>query len=150
MRMMARDKNRPTPTPTVRIRTVGLTTALICPASTERSGSATVMSTPIRKQTQTRTASFLDLIRPSPTWRPMGVMARSAPRLNRPMPSTSSSAQSTNTARVAQVSGASGVKEITSTMTATGSTDTSASQSLCIRAFFISSLPTGWIISNSV
>ena len=44
MRTTASTRKRPTPTPTVVINASGLTTSLICPASTERSGSATVIS----------------------------------------------------------------------------------------------------------
>ena len=57
-----------------------------CPASTCKSGSAMVISTPSTKQTPSSSPSFFCLDRPEPTWVPMGVMARSAPMLNRPMP----------------------------------------------------------------
>ena len=141
MRTTAITRNSPTPNPTVTVRSVGLTTALICPANTERSGSATVMSTPIRKQTTTRIASRFDLVRPSPMCRPMGVMARSAPRLKRPIPSASITAQTANTARSSQDRGARGVKETTSTRAATGMTETMASQSFASNAFLISLSP---------
>ena len=73
--MTATSRNRPTPRPTAAMSTVPFMTALTWPARTERSGSATVMRTPITKQTPSRTPSFLDLVRPSPMCCPIGVIA---------------------------------------------------------------------------
>ena len=137
IRTMARTRNSPTPTPTVKIRSQGLMTAFTCPASTERSGSATVMSTPRKKQTQTSTPIRRDLVRPSPTWRPIGLIARSAPRLKSPIPAANRRAQARKTVRSSHVSGARGVNETKRTIPATGTTDMNASQSLDSNAFFM-------------
>ena len=101
-----------------------------CPARTERSGSATVISRPIRKQTISRMLAFLLLVRPSPMNLPIGVMARSAPRLNIPIPTMSRKAEMPKTVISRPVRVTSGVRERISTMIPTGRTEVSASFSL--------------------
>ena len=58
----------------------------MCIRDSWRSGSDTVTMTPIRKPTAATTQSFLERVMAAPTRSPMGVMAVSAPRENRPMP----------------------------------------------------------------
>ncbi len=128
-------KNIPTPTPTVTIRTVLFITALTCPARTERSGSATVISKPIRKHTDMRISNFFDLVSPEPTCSPIGVIARSAPRLKRPMPIMSITADTAKAAVSVPFKSISGVKDIISTINATGKTEIDDSLSLSNRAF---------------
>ena len=82
---MAITKKTPTPTATAPT-SVALGTPGTCWASTWRSGSDTVTMTPIRKPTAATTQSFLERVMAAPTRSPMGVMAVSAPRENRPMP----------------------------------------------------------------
>ena len=54
------------------------------------------MSSPSTKHTDNSSPSFLWRDRPEPICVPIGVIARSAPRLNRPMPSTSATAPMVN------------------------------------------------------
>ena len=124
-----RNRNRPTPRPTVKISSVPFITALTCSASTDRSGSATVISTPIRKQTDSRMPSFLDLVSPSPMYCPIGVMAMSAPRLKRLMPTISRTAATPNTASSVREISTQGVMESTKTSAVTGITEISDSLS---------------------
>ncbi len=125
----AMSRNKPTPTPTVTINRVPFITPLTCSASTDRSGSATVISTPIKKQTIRSTAILRDLVRPPPICSPMGVIARSAPRLKSPMPSMRKTAHTQNAPSSAPVKLTSGVAARISTTTVTGSTDINASRS---------------------
>ena len=92
IRRIATIRNVPTPIPTAYTRTVPFITALTCLASTCRSGSAMVISIPSTKQTISSSDSFFCLDRPAPTWAPIGVIATSAPRLKRPMPTTNNTA----------------------------------------------------------
>ena len=94
----------------------------------------------MRKQMSTRTPSRPDFVTPSPMCRPIGDMAISAPRLNSPIPITRKTEQIMKTIRSSQVSGASGVKEITSTSAITGMTDINASHSFENKAFLTKSL----------
>ena len=68
---------------------------------------------------------------------PMGVMARSAPRLNRAMPIMSATAEIEKAAISVPVRLAAGVNEIISTITATGATETTASLSLESKILYI-------------
>ena len=74
-------------------------------ASTVRSGSATVTSTPTRKNT----AAIRDtrLLRASfrPNASPMGIMAMSAPKVIRPIPTTRSTAPAKNSSNVSRGTG---------------------------------------------
>ena len=65
MRTMQSIRKIPTPTETVRIRTV-LSISGTLPASTCRSGSATVMATPSRKLTTKISHSLRDLVSLAP------------------------------------------------------------------------------------
>ena len=121
--IMAMTRNSPTPTPTVAMRRVEFITASTCPARTERSGSAIVISTPMTKHTESSTMSFLDFVRPEPTCSPIGVIARSAPRLKSPIPRMRNTADMPKTALSIPLSGARGVNERMSTMTVIGKTD---------------------------
>ena len=131
MRSKAITRNAPTPTATAPTRTA-LGTLGTCSASTWRSGSDTVMITPIRKLTDTTTHSFRDLVIWAPTRSPMGVMAVSAPSVNSPMPTISSTAPIKNASRMSVGTGAI-VKHSSSTMAVMGSTDASASRTFSPR-----------------
>ena len=103
-------RKRPTPRPTVTISSVPFIIELTCSARTERSGSAMVINRPITKLTISRMLFFRLLVRPSPMNWPIGVMARSAPRLNRAMPAISNSAEMPNTVSSRPVRSIKGVK----------------------------------------
>ena len=98
-------------------------------ASTVRSGSATVMSIPIAKHTPSSSERLLSLVRPEPMCSPMGVMARSAPRLNSAIPKIRNTAEMRNTTISAVVKLISGVRFRTNTRATIGSTDTRDSRS---------------------
>ena len=104
------NRKSPTPPPTVKISALPFITLATCFASTERSGSATVMSTPIAKQTGKSSFNFLDLVRPVPICSPIGVMARSAPRLKSAIPIIKRTADTTKTTNSVLVKSTSGVK----------------------------------------
>ena len=80
---MATTRKTPTPIATATIRTI-LGMPGTCSASTWRSGSDMVMKMPTSR-----------LTRMIPTWLPIGVMARSVPRVKSPIPKISRSAPST-------------------------------------------------------
>ena len=131
--IMERARNPPTPTPMVAIRRVGSTAARTCSASTDRSGSATVMSTPITKHTETSNCRRRDFARPEPTCSPIGVMARSAPRLKSPIPPIRNTAQMPKTISCLGENWTSGVKDTASTISVTGKTEAKASRNLSQR-----------------
>ena len=93
----------------------------VCPARTDRSGSAMVMITPIIKQEMAIMPSLFDLASRAPTFSPMGIMAISAPRVKKPMPMMSRNAPIRNS-----IIGARGIGVIvlhnSSTMAVMGST----------------------------
>ena len=126
---IATSKNAPTPTPTNTISAVLLIISLTCPASTERSGSATVTSTPSANETSKSNHTLPDLESPEPTCVPIGVIAMSAPRLNSPIPSTSNSEQTRNVVSSAPERFRNGVKFNSTTKKLTGRTQVSASRS---------------------
>ena len=128
-------RNNPTPTPTVTISSVPFITALTCPARTARSGSATVISNPITKLMDSRMPIFLDLVRPSPMYCPIGVIAISAPRLNRLMPTISRAAAPAKTASSCLVISTQGVTASRKTSRLTGTTEISDSRSFSRRDF---------------
>ena len=133
----------PTPAPTVTMSSVlpvspppGIM-SFTWLASTVRSGSAMVIKSPIIKHTPISIHSFLDLVRPEPICSPMGVIARSAPRLKRAMPAMSTIAEIIKAAVSVAVRLTAGVSEIIMTMSVTGATEVTASFSfesriLCI------------------
>lgn len=124
---------RKTPTPTATAPTsVALGTPGTCWASTWRSGSDTVTMTPIRKPTAATTQSFLERVMAAPTRSPMGVMAVSAPRENRPMPRITITAPIRKASSVSVGMGAT-VKLRISTITVMGTTEAKASRSFSQR-----------------
>ena len=134
---IARSKKIPTPTPIVEINKIGRTAFFTCSASTDKSGSATVMSTPITKQTDTRSNRRRDLVRPAPTYVPIGVIARSAPRLKRPIPIIKKIALTVKTICSFSEKVTSGVCETTSTISVMGKTEAKASFNFSKRIFCI-------------
>ena len=121
MRTWATTRKKPTPTATARIR-VMLGTEGSCSASTCRSGSAMVMTTPRIKHTSRGRAIRRLLLISTPMPSPMGIMDMSTPRVNSPMPRISRMAPNTNMIMAPSVSGAM-VTLMTSTMAVMGSTD---------------------------
>ena len=85
---MASARNSPTPTATVIISTMFGTDGT-CPARTCRSGSDTVMMTPMRNPVSRTVSSFFILEICTPTPSPSGVIAISAPSWKKPMPTIS-------------------------------------------------------------
>ena len=85
---MASARNSPTPTATVMINTMFGTDGT-CPARTCRSGSDTVMMTPMRNPVSRTVSSFFILEICTPTPSPSGVIAISAPSWKKPMPTIS-------------------------------------------------------------
>ena len=131
--IIERAKNPPTPIPMVVISIIGSTAFLTCSASTDKSGSATVMRTPITKHTETSSCRRRDFARPEPTCSPIGVMARSAPRLKSPIPPIRNTAQMPKTISCLGVSWTSGVNDTASTISVTGKTEANASRNLSQR-----------------
>ena len=86
-RMRSRAMTRKTPTPSA---TDQMMTLLgmdgTCSASTWRSGSATVMSTPMRKLSSTMTEILREEVISLPTYSPRGIMDISEPMVKRAMP----------------------------------------------------------------
>ena len=141
----------PTPKPTVIINShlpalppPGIM-SFTCSASTERSGSAIVMSKPITKHTEISIITFFDLVRPVPTCPPIGVIARSAPRLNSAMPNISPAAEMQKATVSVTERLTRGVKDIISTITVTGRTETTASFNLESKILNITYLPGGGV-----
>ena len=121
IRTCASTRKKPTPTATARIK-VMLGTEGNCSASTCRSGSATVTTTPSTKHISRGTPTRLALLICTPMPSPIGIMDMSTPRVNSPIPKTSSSAPNRNSTMVPGVSGAT-VMLMISTMAVMGSTD---------------------------
>ena len=82
-----------------------------------------------------RSGRLPDLVRPEPICSPIGVMARSAPRLKSAMPIISTRDETRNTISSVFVRLTSGVKYSIATISDTGRTDISASRSLTPSAF---------------
>ena len=95
MRSSATIRNSPTPMATAIISTM-LGTPGTCSASTCRSGSATVISIPSMKPTSATSHILRERVSALPTYSPIGVMAMSVPRVNSPIPITSSIAPNIN------------------------------------------------------
>ena len=96
-----------------------------------------VIKSPIIKHTPISIHSFLDLVRPEPICSPMGVIARSAPRLKRAMPAMRAIAEIIKAAVSVAVRLTAGVSEIIMTMSVTGATEVTASFSFESRIFNI-------------
>ena len=112
---------KPTPMPTAARSTV-LSMLGTVSASTCRSGSATVTATPRAKATSRITGSLPIFVRAVPILLPIMVMDRSAPRENRPSPTTIISAP---TKKVSSSVGCIGTKNrhSTATMAMIGNTE---------------------------
>ena len=134
---IASTKKMPTPTPIVEINSSGCTAFLTCSASTDKSGSATVMSTPITKHTDTSSKSLRDLVSPAPTYAPIGVMARSAPKLKSPIPTIKKTALIVKTTSSFSEKVTSGVYETNNTISVIGNTEAKASLNFSKRIFCI-------------
>ena len=113
--------------PTVYTRASRFITALTVSASTCRSGSATVIRTPSTKLTKSNNHSFFCRERPAPTWVPIGVIARSAPMLNIPIPKISSTALMEKVISSTAEKLNHGSKDMAYTIKVIGSADRSAS-----------------------
>ena len=118
---MATTRNRPTPAATHRMR-VRLGTPGICSASTVRSGSAMVMSTPSTKQHARDRGSRRLLFICTPMPAPSGSMDMPEPRVNRLMPPTSKRQPNKNST-MSPASMGQTVTDNASTMPAMGSTE---------------------------
>ena len=127
-RIRSRAMTRKTPTPRATDQMITLfSIAGTWPARTCRSGSATVMMTPMRKLMPTMTHTFLERVISLPTASPRGIMDISDPRENRPMPTISSRLPIRN-AIIALLDTGVTVKHSSSTMAVMGSTEVSDSR----------------------
>ena len=86
MRRTPTTKKIPTPMPMVQTMTVSSTP--IWPLKTERSGSATVTSTPRMKVMAMTKKKFFFCMRDPPIWTPISLMDCSVPTLNKVIPTT--------------------------------------------------------------
>ena len=91
---------------------------------------------PISKLTHTTTHSFRDLVICAPTRSPMGSMAVSAPRVNKPIPTISSTAPTKNASSTSVGTGAA-VKHKISTIRVIGTTEASASLTFSPNIVFV-------------
>ena len=134
IRAMAIAINVPTPNATARINTMfGM--AGTCSARTTRSGSANVMMMPKINPMISGSANRFDLLSSIPIPSPMGVMATSAPNVNKPMPTTNKIAPNRNNTKVPGVIGVKVILNI-STIAVIGRTDASDSKIFSINCFF--------------
>ena len=122
----ATTRNRPTPIATATISTI-LGTPGTCSASTCRSGSDSVINMPTTKPISAMNQSLRERVMALPTCWPMGVIARSVPSVNRPMPSISSAAPITNPMSASLETGTT-AKHNKNTSPVIGRTDVSASR----------------------
>ena len=136
MRRNDTTKKNPTPAATVKMSTRS-GTAGVWRASTCRSGSATVMITPITKQAATMSHSLFERVSCVPTCSPMGIMAMSAPSVKKPMPRMSSAAPARNSISVESSMGTT-VMPSASTIRVIGMTALSDSWILSFSFLFIS------------
>ena len=128
-------RQKATPAPTANTRALPFMTDDVCDASTDRSGSATVMSRPSTKQAPKRSVTFPVFVRPDPTRSPIGIIDMSAPRLKTAMPTIMSSVHTQKITAVRTSMPAPGTSETASTAAETGSTENTAS-----RVFFRSDI----------
>ena len=131
IRSMATTRKKPTPTATARIN-VMLGMPGTCSAKTWRSGSDMVMKIPTSRLTSTIIHTLRDLVTAEPTWFPMGVMARSVPRVKSPIPRISITAPRTKPISRSLGTGEM-VKHSKKTIPVTGSTEEMDSFSFSIR-----------------
>ncbi len=144
IRRNARVRKIPTPTPTDHIM-ICVSTMGVCSARTFRSGSATVTSTPIRKQTGRIKAIFLDFVRRAPIFSPMIIIDVSAPSVNIPMPTMSKIVPTKKEKNISPLSGTT-VTDSKKTTAATGSTAPKDSFIFSIRFFCINRLLSSFIL----
>ena len=119
-------RKNPTPTPTVTSKTVLLICGTVC-ASTWRSGSAIVTAKPRMKLTIIISGRERDFVIAVPSFEPIGVIEVSAPRENRPMPTTTKIAP-TRKLRNKSVSIGETLKHSSTTMTNIGRTESADSR----------------------
>ena len=117
------NKNMPTPNPTKNISRPDGITSLTCVANTVKSGSAIVIKSPKAKHTTNKSVSFFDLVKPEPIWEPIGVIARSAPKLNKPIPNINKQAEIEKTTISLKVKLTRGVKFNKITINVIGNTE---------------------------
>ena len=122
---MLTTRNSPTPTETVMMSTV-VSMCGTLPASTVRSGSATVMATPRTKLSERMSGRLRVLVIFAPRWLPMGVMEESDPRVKRPMPAMSITEPSTK-ASIRSAETGTRNRQSTATMRMMGSVEATAS-----------------------
>ena len=118
--------NTPTPTATASIIVI-LGMPVSCVASTVRSGSAIVTSTPRIKHRSTGISLCRDFAIDEPMPSPMGIIDMSTPKVNSAMPRMSSSAPNMNSTTGPGSSGTNVIDRI-STITVIGSTEENASE----------------------
>ena len=139
IRTIASARNSPTPIATVKISTI-LGTEGTCPANTCRSGSDTVIITPIKKPVSSTVSSFCILEICTPTPSPMGVIAISAPSWKNPIPIISINAPVRN---ITTLPSSIGIKNMLSISTIPVIGNTAASDSLIFSfSFTFNSTPT--------
>ena len=119
----------------------GLITDDTWSASTVRSGSAIVINKPNAKHTTTSSKMFFDFVNPEPTYSPIGVIARSAPKLNRPIPKINITDEIIKTIISLLLKLIKGVKFKSITINVTGITETNASFTFNKNWLFIDSPP---------
>ena len=100
-----------------------------------------IINKPNIKQTETNKIIFLDLVNPEPTCSPIGVIAISAPKLNKPIPKIKRTADTANTIISLVEKSTNGVKFKMITIKVTGKTETNASLILTKSCLFILSPP---------
>ena len=125
IRTMLSIRKRPTPTDTTMISTEDWMPGTL-PASTCRSGSATVMAMPRRKLTERISFRLRDRVSCAPMWEPICVMDSSEPTVKSPMPRIRKRAPITK-ASIRSVSIGTQIRQSTATMVMMGSTEAQAS-----------------------
>jgi hypothetical protein len=91
---------------------------------------------PIARHTESRSIMLFDFVRPEPMCSPIGVIARSAPRLKRPIPSIRKIVDTKNIPISAIEKFISGVKFSKKTIAVTGKTEIRASIIFLNNIFF--------------
>ena len=102
-----------------------------------------VTQTPITKHTDKSNLNLPFLGKPEPICSPIGVIAKSAPKLKRAMPKINATAQTANATVSVVVRDTNGVKLNAKTITAMGKTETADSLILCHTLLLV-------IISNHI
>lgn len=131
MRSKAITKNAPTPTATNIMSTL-LGIVGTCEAKTVKSGSATVINTPIKNAVIINKSSLREDVSLEPNRSPIVIIDISAPTVNKPIPRMRNTEANKKRTKVSGGIGAT-VKLSSKTMPVIGSTDVSASFNLSIR-----------------